>query len=178
MACPTTARARCSLRAVLAPLVAVGVIGALPAPARAECATRGCDAMEVVAVTSAGLGAATNLVVLAGLGLGGASRIEPGNRDQQTFFYVTGGISLGLGALGVGLQAGARDPCPFKSTCQVSYGLGATAMALGALWIGVAIYLGSAPPRSTRRAWVTPVPLVIPTEHGPTAGVGLSGVTF
>lgn len=176
MACPATARVRCLVRDVLALLVAVVILGALPAPARAECTTRRCRNLEVAAVVSSGLGATTNLIVLAGLGLG--AKIEPGNRNQQAFFYTTGGISLGLGALGIGLDAGARTPCPFKSPCQVAYGLGATAMALGAAWIGVAIYLGAAAPRSTRRAWITPVPVVIPTEHGPTVGVGLSGVAF
>src|SRR4051794_34811455 len=114
-------------RHVLAGLVAAGVIAALPAPTRASCFdTNTCPSIKgpftrtTGALVAGGLGLAGAIMgALPFLSMGGAkwSNVNSANRDAQIYWYSTGGVALGLGALAVGLQASVGDPCRSGSAC-------------------------------------------------------------
>ena len=177
----------------LAILLGAAGLTALPSPALAAGCTDPTTHLAVAchgftftltdgALVSAALGLTGAVVgVLPLFSFGGPpkqSELTSANSFLQIFWFTTGGVGLGLGALAVTLQASAADPCPSGSACRVSYGLGGASMAAGALLVGLGIYVRLTPPVRPRRAWLTPVPLLIPTDRGPVAGLGLAGLNL
>jgi hypothetical protein len=157
-------------RQALALAVLAGTTLAMPRPARAAT-----EWAEVAAISFGAVGdgvAAIGLFPLLGLGKGTTVR-DP---STAALFYGLGGGAVGLGGIGVGIQAGVG--CGNPSDCRAGYGMGGAAMGVGALWIGLGIYCSLAPPRAAAYARYVPVPLAIRTEHGTAPGIGVVGVGF
>jgi hypothetical protein len=205
----TRTTTRITARRVLAPVLAAAAIALLPAPAHActsdsECigtcdtTSQTCQSLSLDRQDSA-LALAGTGVTFAGIGL----LILPfGFRDPhsnkptwtkvgfQTILFGFGGASALFGGLGLGLQSGVSGPCPFKSECQITWGLGATSLAVGAAMIAGGIVASVTPARlfpqgrftptgtSPWYAGIRPVPLVIPTGRGATVGLGIGGINL
>jgi hypothetical protein len=177
-------------RGALALLAAVTVTGGMAASARAEDCSHGVTKPAVAGCPSYPLqtGAfASGLVGLlpAVIGIipffgGGANwdlRAAGRNRGVETYWYVTGSFAFALGGAAVALEAFSSAPCGSSSDCRMVYGLGGGALGGGALLLGFAIFESTLPP-PVRQAWLVPTPLLLPTEHGLAAGVGLAGRNF
>ena len=199
---------RITVRRLLVPVVSVAVIGALPAPAAActqdsECffstcntGTSTCQSLDVSRQDGA-LGFAITGTSFAGIGLlilpfgfDRNDKVRWSKIGMEVMLYGFGGLSALFGGLGVGYQASLSGPCGFKSECQITYGLGATSLGIGAAMIAGGIYVSAAPARlfgqgratpSATSPWyagIRPAPIVIPTARGAAVGVGISGINL
>src|SRR4051812_37431831 len=96
-------------RHALASLVAAGVIAAVPAPARASCIDTGtCPSLKGHFTRGDGALVAASLALVGAvmgglpfLSMGGAkwSNVNSENTTVQIYWYSTGGVAVGLGAL-------------------------------------------------------------------------------
>jgi hypothetical protein len=176
-------------RRALTVLAAAAVAGALAAPARAaDCEhtatqpTVGCPRYPLTngAFVSGILGmipVAMGILPFFALGANWDLRAAGRSRGAEGYWYGTGSVAIALGGIAIGLEAFSPAPCGAGSDCRLSYGLGAGALGGGALLLALAIYESSLP-WPGRRAWLVPTPLLLPTEHGLAAGVGISGRSF
>lgn len=182
--------ARSAVARWFAPLAAAGLCAGLPSPAQATVCSDGVDrtscggwhftASDGAAVSSS-FGLISGVVgLLPLLSPSGSWKFHRANRTAQIYWFATGGVAVGLGALGVAIQASPLgDSCSSGDACRVNYGLGAAALGTGAVCLTLGIVLSATPaPPGAVVSRIVPVPILLRTEHGPAAGLGLAGINF
>jgi hypothetical protein len=128
-----------------------------------------------------GVGVAALSLLIAGIGGANNWTLDAMRKDAHTvrgweaLLFTTGAVSAGLGGLGVGLQSSVSGACPLGSECAASYGAGAASLTGGALLLTWGAYLAATPYGAPRRAWILPVPIVMPGARGPVVGFALAG---
>jgi hypothetical protein len=170
-------RGRASPR-LLAALIAAGATAMVPTTAEATCTDpNGCGyfTLPVGALVSSALGLASGVVGFLPFLAPSAkwANVNRSNTGVVAYFSATGGVAIGLGGLGIGLQAASKGPC--DSACRAAYGLGGAGMGLGALLVSLGIYASVTPAPPGWHARLVPVPVAIPALAGWTAGLRQAG---